>query len=67
MILCGEREELHTELWWEYLKERCHLEDLFVGGMIILKRIFKTWDEEAWTGFIWLRMETGDRLLLMRY
>ena len=26
---------------------------------IIFKRIFKKWDEEAWTGLIWLRIGTG--------
>jgi hypothetical protein len=30
---------------------------------IILKWIVKKWDEEAWTGIIWLRTGTGGRLL----
>jgi hypothetical protein len=41
---------------WGDLKERNHLEDLSVDGRIILKLIFKTWNEEAWTGFLWLRL-----------
>ena len=33
--------------------------DLGLGGTIILKCIFKTWDGETWTGMIWLRIGTG--------
>ena len=40
------RGELHTGFWWGNLRERGHLEDLGVDGMIILKLIFKKWDEE---------------------
>ena len=34
-----------------------------IGGMIILKWIFKKWDGEARTGLIWLRIGTGGELL----
>ena len=33
--------EMHAGLWWGYLKERFHLEDLGVDGKIILEWIFK--------------------------
>jgi hypothetical protein len=34
-----------------------------VDGRIILKRNFKKWDEELWTGLLWLRIWTADGLL----
>jgi len=41
------------------LRERDHLEDTCVDGRIILRWIFRKWDERAWTGLIWLRIGTG--------
>jgi len=35
---------------------RDRLKDLGVGGRIILKWILNKWDDEAWTGLIWLRI-----------
>jgi hypothetical protein len=46
--------KVHTGLWWGDLMKRGNTEDLGVNGRI-LKWIFK-WDEEAWTGFLWLRI-----------
>jgi hypothetical protein len=31
---------------------------IFVDGRIILKRIFRKTDEEAWSGFLWLGIRT---------
>jgi hypothetical protein len=42
----------------EELRERAHLEDLGIDGMIILKWIFKMCYGEAWIGLIWLRIGT---------
>jgi hypothetical protein len=35
---------VHTEYWCGNLRERKHLEDTVVDGMIILEWIFKKWD-----------------------
>jgi hypothetical protein len=43
--------------------ERDHLQDQAVDGRIILKWIVKKWNDEAWTGLIWLRVGTGGRRL----
>ena len=43
--------------------ERGHLEELGLGLKIILKWIFKKWDGKEWAGLIWIRTETGGRLL----
>jgi hypothetical protein len=34
-----------------------------MDGKIILKWIFKKWDDGAWTGLGWLRIGTGGGLL----
>jgi hypothetical protein len=36
-------------VWWGNLRERDHMEKPVVGGRIILRRIFRRWDVEAWT------------------
>jgi hypothetical protein len=39
------RREVHTGLWWGDLREGDHLEDPGVDERVILKWIFKKWDE----------------------
>jgi len=55
--------EVHIRFWLGDLRERDKLQDLGVDGRIILKWLLKQWDVGAWTGFIWLRIGTGGRLL----
>jgi hypothetical protein len=55
----GRQERCNTGFSWEYLRERNHLKDLSVDGIVILRRILKQWDGEAWTGLNWLRIRTG--------
>jgi len=51
-------------LWLENLSERYHLEDPGVDGRVKLNGSSRSgmW---AWTGLIWLRIESGGWLLLM--
>jgi hypothetical protein len=39
-VVCRERTEVHTRVWWGNMRERHHLEDLGVDGVVILKWIF---------------------------
>jgi hypothetical protein len=48
---------------WKSLKERDHLEDLYVGGRIILKWNLEKYNGVIWTSFIWLRMGTSGAVL----
>jgi hypothetical protein len=43
-VVRTERREVYPEFSWEYLREREHLEELDLDGIIILKCIFKNWD-----------------------
>ena len=52
------RKETHTGILWGNLKERAHLEDLYVEERIILKWILWKCDGEALTGLLWLRIGT---------
>jgi hypothetical protein len=57
------RGEVHTGFWWGDPRGKGHVQDLDVDGKIILKWIFKRWNEETWTGLLRLRIGTGCGLL----
>jgi hypothetical protein len=44
-------------------EEKNNLGDLSIDEMISLKCVFRKQSGRLWTGFIWLRMGTYDRLL----
>jgi hypothetical protein len=44
-----EKREVHTAFWLGILMERDTLEDLGINWRVILKWIFRQWDEKAWT------------------
>jgi len=58
---------LLTGVWWGNLREKDDLEDLCLDGGIILKLMFKKCGGKTWTGLIWLRIDTGGRLVWMRW
>ena len=64
-VLFSADSTLRTGFWWGRMRVRYHLEDLVIEGRIILKCISMKWNEEAWTGLIWMRIGTGGGLLWM--
>jgi hypothetical protein len=54
-----ETEEVHTRFWLGDVRKRACFEDIGVDGKIILKWIVQKWNEELWTGLIWLRIGKG--------
>jgi hypothetical protein len=50
------RREMDAGFWWENPRRRDSLEDLCVGGRVILKWILKKRYKMAWTGSRWLKV-----------
>ena len=57
------RGEAYTGFWWGNPRERDHLGDPGIDGMVILRWIYRKRDVGLWTGSSWLRIETGDGYL----
>jgi hypothetical protein len=49
------RREVHTGFWWGNLKERGHLEDLDVDGLMLYVWILK----RGWTFVQWIDLTLG--------
>jgi len=58
-VACVGKAEVYTGFWWGNLREGDHLGYPGIDGRIILRWIFRKCDVGAWTGLIWLRIETG--------
>jgi hypothetical protein len=52
--------------WWENPKERDHLEDQGVGGMMVSEWILRRLAWRGWIGFDRLRLGTGGGQLRIR-
>jgi hypothetical protein len=50
---------VHIGFLWEDLCERTHFDCPGLDGKTNLKSIFKQWDGEAYSGFIWLTTGIG--------
>ena len=58
--------EVSTGFSWGNVRERDHLEDPGIDGMVILRWFIKKWYLGVWTGSVCVRTGAGGEHLLMR-
>jgi hypothetical protein len=51
------RRNMHAGIWQGNLKEKVHFKDLGADVRITLKSVFKKYNENVCTGFIWCKKE----------
>jgi hypothetical protein len=58
-VACRETGEVYIGFWLGGLREEDYPDDLVVDGSVLLRWIFRKWDEGAWTGLLRLGIGTG--------
>jgi hypothetical protein len=46
-------------MWWGNVRERDNLKDPSMDWRVVIRWIFRKWNEGAWTGSMWLKTGTG--------
>ena len=62
-VACMREQKMHTDFLLGNLRERDHLEDLGIGGRIILKWILNKYDGRMVTVYLWHSTESSGGLL----
>jgi cytoskeletal protein CcmA (bactofilin family) len=53
---------MHTKFWSGRLKGKCEVENVVLGGRVILNGILEKQDVKVWSGFKCLRMGFSERI-----
>jgi hypothetical protein len=55
--------KIHVKVWFRHLKERDHLEDLLIGGKVILRWTSRELVVKVCTAFTWFMTKCSGGLL----